>query len=118
MEAIECWWAIAEEGRLHDSMLLDALVRLARSGAYPSHRDLGTVAGEYAGLAVNKDDPYRLRYAEIIGRPWDQVEPGFFRYAIGDSIATGRRTRSSDPWRSIWPEAMASPTRRLRSTGP
>ncbi len=90
VEAIECWWAIAEEGRLHDSMLLDALVRLARSGAYPNHRDLGTVAGEYAGLAINKDDPYRLRYAEIIDRPWDQVDPGFFRYAIGDSIATWR----------------------------
>ena len=88
--AMECWWAIAEEGRLHDPMLLEALVRLARSGAYPSQRDLGTVAAEYAGLAVNKEDPYRLRYAEIIGRPWDQVDSGFFRYAIGDSIATWR----------------------------
>jgi hypothetical protein len=89
-EALKCWCTIADEGGLHDLMLLDALVRLARTDAYPSPRDLGTVASEYGGLAIDKDNPYRLRYAEIIGVPWDQVDPGFFRYGIGDAIATWR----------------------------
>src|SRR5207248_4695420 len=65
-EALECWWEIADRGRLHDLMILEALVRLARTDAYPSPRDLGIVAKEYGELAINKDDPYRLRYAEII----------------------------------------------------
>lgn len=96
-EALECWWAIAEEGRLHDTMLLDALFRLARNGSYPGLRDLGTVAAEFGGLIVNKEDPYRLRYAEIIGQPWDQVERGFFDYAAGDPIATLRADSTLRP---------------------
>ncbi len=96
-EALECWWAIAEEGRLHDTMLLDALVRLARTGVFPAVRNLGTVAAQFGGLVVNKEDPFRLRYAEIIGRPWDQVEPGFLAYAIGDPIATWRADSTLRP---------------------
>jgi hypothetical protein len=69
-------------------MLLDMLVRLARSDNYPAPRNLGEVAREYADLQVDKDDPYRTRYAEIIGKNWDDVEEGFFTYAIKDAIVT------------------------------
>ena len=79
---------IAEADRMHDTMLLDELIRLARTDAYPRPRDLGVVALEYAGLEIDKDDPYRLRYAEIIGRDWATVERGFFDYAVKDPIAT------------------------------
>ena len=44
-------------------------IRLARIDAEPIWRDLGTVAREYCGLQLDKDDPYRLRYAELIGLP-------------------------------------------------
>jgi hypothetical protein len=87
-EALGAWWQIAERNRLHDSMLLDMLVRLARDDSYPSPRDLAVVAGQYAGLEVNKDDPYRVRYGEIIGKGWAEVEGGFFDYAIKDVIVT------------------------------
>src|SRR5262249_35565610 len=38
-EALRCWWAFAEEGRLHDTLILDMLVRLALHDAYPSPRN-------------------------------------------------------------------------------
>jgi DNA polymerase I-like protein with 3'-5' exonuclease and polymerase domains/site-specific DNA-adenine methylase len=87
-EALAAWWAAAEDNRLHDSMLLDGLLRLARDDTFPRPHDLGTLAQEYAGLQIDKSDPYRRRYGEIINKPWDTVERGFFHYAIADAIAT------------------------------
>src|SRR5262249_2308631 len=72
--------------RLHDSMLLDMLVRLARDDSYPDPRDLAVVAREYTGLEIDKNDPFRMRYGEIIGKDWDQVEEGFIKYGIKDVI--------------------------------
>src|SRR5262245_20420849 len=79
-EAVRAWWEIAARNRLHDSMLLDMLVRLARDDSYPDPRNLAVVAGAYAGLSISKDDPYRVRYGEIIGKAWGTVEQGFFEY--------------------------------------
>jgi hypothetical protein len=87
-EARRAWWAVADDGRLHDTMLLDGLVRLAKDDTFPKFRSLDIVAREHADLDVDKSDPYRLRYAEIIGRDWSTVEDGFFTYAIADAIVT------------------------------
>jgi hypothetical protein len=87
-EALALWWDIAASGRLHDSMLLDMLVRLARDDSYPDPRRLDEIGRDYAGLEITKDDPYRMRYGEIIGRDWDTVDPNFFDYAIKDAIVT------------------------------
>src|SRR5262249_33767316 len=84
------WWQVAADGKLHDSMLLDVLLRLARDDVYPTPRDLGTVAREYAGLSIDKDDPCRTRYGEILGADWAGLEEGFVEYAIKDAIATRR----------------------------
>src|SRR5262249_58246052 len=81
-------WVIAARNRLHDSMLLDMLVRLARDDSYPNMRDVAVVTRDYAALAISKDDPYRRRYGEIIGQDWGKVEKGFFDYAIRDAIVT------------------------------
>lgn len=87
-EALQVWWAIAESDHLHDSMLLDALLRLARNDSDPFNRNLAVVTKEYTGLEITKDDSYRLRYGEIIGQDWDMVDEGFFTYAIADAIVT------------------------------
>jgi hypothetical protein len=87
-EARHAWWEIAEANRLHDSMLLDMLVRLARDDSFPDPRNLAVVAKYYAGLEVDKDDPYRLRYGEVVGQNWGGVEEGFFEYAVKDAIVT------------------------------
>ncbi|VTT98777.1 dna-directed dna polymerase : Uncharacterized protein OS=Acanthamoeba castellanii str. Neff GN=ACA1_322130 PE=4 SV=1: DNA_pol_A_exo1: DNA_pol_A [Gemmataceae bacterium] len=88
LEALRVWWRIADQNRLHDSMLMDMLVRLARDDRFPEMRDLAVVAQQYAGLTISKDDPFRMRYGEIIGKSWDEVEEGFFRYGIKDAIVT------------------------------
>src|SRR5262249_44897867 len=67
--ALAAWWRLAESGRLHDSMLLDMLVRLAEDDTFPDPRNLEVIARAYAGLAIDKDDPYRLRYGEILDVP-------------------------------------------------
>jgi hypothetical protein len=87
-KALQAWWDIADNNRLHDSMLLDMLVRLAKDDSFPSPRDLATVARQYAGLEITKEDPYRKRYGEIIGKDWADVDEGYFDYAIKDAIVT------------------------------
>jgi DNA polymerase I-like protein with 3'-5' exonuclease and polymerase domains len=81
-------WEIAEGNRLHDAMLLDSLYRLAENDEYPSPRNLAIVAKRWCRMEVNKEDPYRLRYGEIIGKDIDEVEEGFATYAIKDTIVT------------------------------
>jgi DNA polymerase I-like protein with 3'-5' exonuclease and polymerase domains len=81
-------WDIVDQNRLHDLMLLDALYRLAENDDYPAPRNLGVVAKRYCQMDIDKDDPYRLRYGEIVGKDIDAVEPGFADYAIKDTIAT------------------------------
>ena len=48
-EAVTAWWAAADAGRLHDPMLLDALVRLARDDSPPTPRTLAAVARATTG---------------------------------------------------------------------
>ncbi|NDD65831.1 MAG: hypothetical protein EBZ36_17920, partial [Acidobacteria bacterium] len=84
------WWEVADEGRLHDTMLLDMLLSLAESDAYPRPRNLGLVAKQWAGMELDKSDPFRTRFSELIGQDWGQVDPGFFRYAVQDAEATLR----------------------------
>ncbi len=82
------WIEVVDQGRLHDTMILDALIRLGRDDSYPQNRDLGTLAKIYLGLQIDKDDPFRLRYAELIDKPWELADRGFFAYAIKDAIIT------------------------------
>ncbi len=91
-DACKAWWAIAGDARLFDTMLADMLIRLAQSDAEPVKRDLAAVAAEYAPrIQLDKSDPYRLRYGELIGlstADWPQTERGFWTYAAGDPVAT------------------------------
>lgn len=84
------WWTVAEAGRLHDTMILDQLVGLAEADTYPRPRNLGQVAKQWAGMDLNKDDPFRLRYAELLRKDWSSAEEGFFTYAAKDAEATVR----------------------------
>lgn len=83
-------WDWVEQGRAHDTMLLDMLIRLARRDEYPKPHSLAEVAAVYCKLQISKDDPYRLRYAEIIGKPLHEIDQGFRDYAIKDAVVTWR----------------------------
>jgi site-specific DNA-adenine methylase/DNA polymerase I-like protein with 3'-5' exonuclease and polymerase domains len=87
-QARRSWWEIADKNRLHDSMLLDMLVRSAKDDSFPDPRNLAVVAKQYADLTITKEDPYRKRYGEIMGQDWDGIDQGFLDYAIRDAIVT------------------------------
>lgn len=67
-------------------MLLAGLVTLAESDddKLPS---LADAAQQYLGIELEKDI-YRLRYAETLGKQWQDIEPGFCEYAAADAITT------------------------------
>jgi DNA polymerase I-like protein with 3'-5' exonuclease and polymerase domains len=89
-KAATAWMEHVRQRRMHDTMLLDMLVRLAvGSDSQPDvPRDLGVVAEQYVGAKLDKENPYRLRFGELIGRDWATVDPAFFQYALPDAIAT------------------------------
>jgi hypothetical protein len=96
-------WDACHQGRLFDTQLLDMLLQLA-TGQFrknPSKGDdekvypgnLAEVAADYTTVRIDKEDPYRLRFGELIGVPkdeWGSVDRGFFDYATCDAIATRR----------------------------
>jgi len=90
-QARAAWWAIADQGRLHDTMILERLIALAETDEHPgSYQSLDKLA-QQVGIRLDKQDPYRLRYAELIGLPsevWSCFDPGWFEYAAADAIAT------------------------------
>lgn len=94
--ALASWVQVVSDRRMHDTMLLDMLLRLARGNNANSYgdseklppRNLAVVVRDYTGFVISKEDPYRLRFGELIGANWQDVERGFFEYAIKDSICT------------------------------
>lgn len=95
----EWMWKVAvDEGRVRDTMLLDMLLRLARghvgggdddhTGATVPPRKLSVLAAEVLGEKKDDDDPYRMRFGELIGADWTKVDPGFFLYAGRDPLVT------------------------------
>ena len=66
-------------------MILAGLIDLAKSDCarLPS---LSDAVAEYCNYQLRKDQ-YRTRYAETIGANWDELDPGFFQYAVADAIA-------------------------------
>ena len=92
-KAAAAWMGLLRHGWLHDTMLLDMLVRLADGSDnrpdIPS-RDLGVVADQYVGMTLDKENPFRLRFGELIGADWSKADTGFFAYALPDAIATAR----------------------------
>lgn len=90
-------WDKVARNELHDVMLLDTLLGLARRGT-ADRRNLAEVAADYVpGIALNKEDPYRLRYGELLERDWTTADAGFFVYAIKDAIATNLVDRALRP---------------------
>jgi hypothetical protein len=108
-EARRVLWGACDRGRLLDTQALDMLLQLGTgrfrkapqtargkgkaddTKVYPGN--LAEVAADYTVLRVTKDDPYRLRFGELIGlseREWAGVEQGFFEYAVRDAVTTNR----------------------------
>ena len=85
------WWDRAKEGRIHCTMLFNSLIGLARNDEDPINKGLGMLSSRWCGVDLNKDDPWRLRYGELLGltvEEWEDVDPAAWRYALADPIAT------------------------------
>ncbi|WP_240907072.1 DNA polymerase [Paludisphaera rhizosphaerae] len=50
-DALNDWWSIADQGRLHDPALLDQLIKLAQTDDEPRPRSLAEIAAEYVGAS-------------------------------------------------------------------
>lgn len=79
-------WLAADTGRVHDTMLLAALVNLAQIDL-TAPISLAEAVREWCGYELEKDE-FRMRFAETIGQCFSQIDPGFLRYAAADAIAT------------------------------
>ncbi|QEF98802.1 DNA polymerase I, thermostable [Stieleria maiorica] len=79
-------WAAVDQHRMHDTMLLAALVTLAQhdDDRMPSLHD---AVKDWCGYELEKD-AFRLRFEETIGEDWHSINSGFLRYAAADAIAT------------------------------
>lgn len=95
-------WNLVESNRLHDTMFLDMLIRLAtglgESKAGSSEgmlfpQNLGKLCTQYAkelnvSFTVDKESPYRLRFGELLEvEDWSAIDQGFFDYAASDAAA-------------------------------
>lgn len=87
-DILKIWFGLVDKNLMHDTMLLDMLYRLAINDEFPRPRDLAVITKKYTDLDISKEDPYRIRYGEIIGKDWDTIDQGFFEYAIKDPIVT------------------------------
>jgi DNA polymerase I-like protein with 3'-5' exonuclease and polymerase domains len=98
-------WDACDQGRLRDTMILDMLIQLGTGGyrtpagkagaeeqkVYPTN--LANLAADFTTLQLNKEDPYRLRFGELIGMSQTRLQradSGFFEYAVADVVATQR----------------------------
>ena len=85
-------WDAANSNRLCCLQLLWRLVKLATMGEPKRQGTLQDACEEFAtGVSVNKTDPYRLRYHELLTHDNYEDHPeweGFCAYALADAKAT------------------------------
>jgi hypothetical protein len=102
--ALHAWTAGMAVGTFHDTMLLHKLVLLAKGEKFYG-LNLAKLARAYdIPGEPDKDDPFRLRFGELIGlddEAFRAADPGFFRYATADVVAT------LQIWQKLLPEATA-----------
>ncbi len=87
-EVLAAWWAIAGDSRLHDAMLLDMLVRLARDGCQPVPRSRADLAREYGAGEAAAVAPDRQRDAGVTDRDGTVEQSGLFTELMRDAAAT------------------------------
>lgn len=81
-------WQAYREDRIHDTMLRQKLADIGRSRYRTRRYDLGSVSAIHGGPALNKDDPWRTRYAELENVPLAEWPEDAIRYALNDAEAT------------------------------
>ena len=99
-ELLPLFFKAHEQDRVTDTMLRERLITIANgqakmfyaNGKWNKTRyDLGSVSAKYlGGTGVNKEDPWRLRYADLLGVPLERWPHEAKGYALEDARATWR----------------------------
>ncbi len=76
-----------ERDRVYDVLLAEKLLDVA-TDTFAKHYDLGAVSERRCGLVVDKTDPWRLRYVELLGLEISQWPAAAREYALRDAVAT------------------------------
>src|SRR5690606_15782825 len=82
--------AAGEEGRLHDTLILEKLIRIARGSAtedLTSGLTLADLAKKYAGMNLDKDER-RVTFDQFEGKRIEDVPGNYIEYAREDAEAT------------------------------
>ena len=89
-DAGRAWFLMADQCRLHCSMTLSRLLDVALYDDMRRRKhDLGAVAERWSGIVLDKSDPYRHRFHELLSHDWSvPIETGFVSYAVADPFAT------------------------------
>lgn len=78
-----------EGDRVYDVITRDKMLDAAEGVREPGRRyNLGALAERRAGLQVDKSDPWRKRYAELLGLELEAWPDEARRYALHDAVAT------------------------------
>jgi DNA polymerase I-like protein with 3'-5' exonuclease and polymerase domains len=81
-------WTAVDQHRVHDTMLLGTLTSLAESDS-DVISSLSSACKTHLGVELQKDQ-YRLDFDNLLNKPWDEIDQGFFEYAVTDAFATWR----------------------------
>lgn len=104
-------WDASHNNRLYCLRMLYRLIVLGTEGDAPRKGTLADVVARFAPQhKVDKKDPYRLRYGELIGKSKDAIvrlEDGFRLYALADAEAT----------RALWEPMHACAVSIMREAG-
>lgn len=110
------WTKILDEGRFHDVMLLDQLLRLAegRDGEPFHRRGMKALAEEYLGQEVEKDQELRTSFTPEMFDDEDRYPHDWegWRYAAKDAVVTWNL------WNVLAPRAAQAVDRIPAGVGP
>jgi DNA polymerase I-like protein with 3'-5' exonuclease and polymerase domains len=85
-DARDILWTAVDQHRVHDTMLLGLLIDLAEYDR-EAYSSLANACKNHIGMQLEKDQ-FRLGFNELRNSPWDEIDPGFFVYAVTDAAAT------------------------------
>ncbi len=101
-----------DAGLAEDTLLNQKLLDIA-TGRLRYHKkvtgyDLGAIAGRH-GIAVDKSDPWRLRYSELRDVPIELWPPSAVEYCLRDATAPWQVRAAQQTLDQAWAARMGSP---------
>ncbi len=104
-DLLPLWIKKANEGKLHDVLLRQALIDISRD-KFQHRYSLGDLSEMYLKVTLDKtEDSWRLRYSELDGLPVSAYPPAAVKYAVMDAECTARlySRQERENWSQYFP---------------